>query len=129
MSAVVDGEPTEFAIRVALCDVSPAFRLEIIEPLDDRSPYASSLAQHGGADHIHHVRFEVEDYDRALDRLQNGLGLRPTLKAEFEGAPGVQSAFVGTYLATEEDLGFIVEIGHAPAGFSMPEPELVYPPR
>jgi hypothetical protein len=59
MSAVVDGEPTDFAMRVALCQLSPGFRLEIIQPLDERSPYARSLAERGGADHIHHVRFEV----------------------------------------------------------------------
>jgi hypothetical protein len=45
MTAVVDGEPTDFAMRVALCQLSPGFRLEIIQPLDDRSPYAKSLAQ------------------------------------------------------------------------------------
>ncbi len=129
MSAVVDGEPTDFAMRVALCHLSPSFRLEIIQPLDDRSPYADSLARHDGADHIHHVRFDVDDYDRALDRLQNGLGLRPAMSAEFAGAPGIRSVFAGTYLHTDDDLGFIVEIGHAPEGFSMPEPELVYPPQ
>jgi methylmalonyl-CoA/ethylmalonyl-CoA epimerase len=126
MSAVVDGTPTEFAMRVALCGVSPTFRLELIQPLDDRSPYARSLAQRGGADHIHHVRFEVEDYDRAGERLRR-LDLRRVLEAEFDGAPGVGSRFAGTYYDTEDDLGFIVEIGHLPPGFSMPEPELVYP--
>jgi hypothetical protein len=39
----------------------------------------------------------------------------------------VDGAFVGTYFATEDDLGLVVEIGHAPDGFSMPAPECVYP--
>jgi hypothetical protein len=128
MTAVVDGEPTEFAMRVGLAQVSPASRIEIIEPLDDRSPYAQSLARHGGADHIHHVRFDVDDYDAALSQLQDGLGKRTTMSAEFSGATGVEGAFIGTYLDTEDDLGFLVEIGRAPAGFAMPPPELVYPP-
>jgi hypothetical protein len=38
MSAVVEGEPVDFAMRVALCSLSPAARIEIIQPLDDRSP-------------------------------------------------------------------------------------------
>ena len=126
MSAVVDGTPTDFAMRVALCQLSPGFRLEIIQPLDDRSPYAKSLARSGGADHVHHVRFEVDDYETAGERLR-GLGLPRVLEAEFAAAPGVEGRFAGTYFDTEDDLGFIVEIGRAPPGFAMPEPEQVYP--
>ena len=127
MSAVVDGRPTEFAMRVALAQVSPTARIELIQPLDDRSPYARSLARHGGADHIHHVRFDVADYDAAQARLAEELGLHTTLSAEFAGAPGVDATFVGTYFDTEDELGFVVEIGRAPADFAMPEPESVYP--
>lgn len=127
MSADVDGEPTDFAMRVALCQLAPGFRLEIIQPLDERSPYAKSLAERGGADHVHHVRFEVDDYDVARGRLR-GLGLRMPLEAEFDGAPGIDSRFAATYFATESDLGLVVEIGRAPDGFAMPDPEQVYPP-
>jgi catechol 2,3-dioxygenase-like lactoylglutathione lyase family enzyme len=126
MSALVDGVPTAFAMRVALCRLTPTFRLELIQPLDGRSPYAASLAEHGGADHVHHVRFEVDDYEHAGERLDR-LGLGRMLEAEFAGAPGVESRFVGTYYDTRDELGFVVEIGHMPAGFAMPEPELVYP--
>ena len=126
MSALVDGAPAAFAMRVALAALSPAFRVELIQPLDDGSPYAASLAEHGGADHVHHLRLEVGDYERAGARL-DGLGLRRVLEAEFDGAPGVASRFAGTYYDTRDDLGFIVEIGHAPPGFAMPPPEEVYP--
>lgn len=127
MSAKLDGEPIDFAFRVALCQISPTFRLEIIQPLDDRSPYAKSLAERHGADHVQHVRFEVNDYEAASDRLA-GLGLRRVFEGEFDAAPGSQERFVGTYFGTEGDLGFIAEIGRAPEGFAMPEPEAVYPP-
>jgi hypothetical protein len=100
--------------------------IELIQPLDERSPYAASLAEHSGADHVHHVRFEVEDYERAGARL-DVLGLRRMLDAEFAGADGVSPRFAGTYFDARDELGFIVEIGHAPPGFSMPAPELVYP--
>ena len=126
MSAVVDGRPTDFTMRVALAQLSPTSRIELIQPLDDRSPYAESLARHGGADHIHHVRFDVDDYDASLEHLRDGLGLRTAMSAEFLGASD-GPPFAGTYFAAEEDLGFILEIGRAPAGFAMPEPESVYP--
>jgi methylmalonyl-CoA/ethylmalonyl-CoA epimerase len=126
MSAEVDGEPSDLAFRVALCQVSPTFRLEIIQPLDDRSPYARSLAERGGADHVHHVRFEIADYDDAADRL-DALGLDRIFHGEFDAALGAEGRFVGTYFGTEKDLGLIVEIGKAPPAFAMPEPEAVYP--
>ena len=47
--------------------------------------------------------------------------------AEFSGASGETPRFAGTYFATEEELGFVVEIARAPEGFAMPEPEAVYP--
>lgn len=126
MKASVDGVPTDFAFRVALATLPSGARVEIIQPLDDRSPYAQSLARNGGADHVHHVRFDVEDYDAAAERLR-GLGVDEPLHAEFAGAPGEEGAFVGTYFATDDHLGLVVEIGHAPPGFAMPEPERVYP--
>ncbi len=126
MSAAVRGTPTEFAMRVALCSLASGTRIELIEPLDERSPYAESLARHGGADHIHHVRLDVDDYAETRETL-TGLGLEPVLDATFAGAPGVSSVVTATYLATEDDLGFLLEIGDIPAGFAMPEPERVHP--
>jgi catechol 2,3-dioxygenase-like lactoylglutathione lyase family enzyme len=126
MSAVVDGEPTDFEMRVALCNVSPAQRIELIQPLDDRSPYARSLAVHDGADHVHHLRLDVAGYDEADAGLRR-LGLRRLMDAEFAGAADSEAKFVGTYYGTEDELGVIVEIGEARPGFLMAEPEEVYP--
>jgi len=50
------------------------------------------------------------------------------LEAEFDGAPGIDERFAARYFRTEDDLGLVVEIGGAPAGFAMPEAEEVYPP-
>lgn len=123
MTAVVHGRPVEFAIRVALCRLSPSFRIELIQPLDDRSPYAESLAAHGGKDHIHHLRFDVDDYAGTATQL-DALGATRIFEGRFAGSPG---DFVGTYFDTVGDLGFIAEIGAAPSGFAMPEPEETYP--
>jgi len=126
MQAQVDGEPADFAMRAALCQLGSSFRLEVIQPLDDRSPYAKSLQKHGGADHIHHVRLDVGDYASALGRLRE-LGLESRLEATFAGGDPAGPRLTGAYLGTEADLGFILEIARMPEGFTMPEPEYVYP--
>ena len=128
MSSVVDGEPNEYAMRAAMCQVSPTFRVELIQPLDDHDPYAQSLARSGGRDHLHHVRLDVADYEAARARLDR-LGVGIAADEEFAGAPGVESQFRATYFATEDDLGFVLQIGQAPPGFEMPEPDDVYPVR
>lgn len=58
MTALVNGEPTAFAMQAALCQVGPHFRVEIIQPVGGGSPYAESLGRHQGANHVHHVRLE-----------------------------------------------------------------------
>jgi catechol 2,3-dioxygenase-like lactoylglutathione lyase family enzyme len=127
MRAVCDGAPTRFAFRVALAQLSPTARVELIQPLDANGPYAQSLARNGGADHIHHVRFEVADYAASTATLRGELGLHTIMSAEFDAAPGNGSKFECAYFATGADLGFVAEIGCAGAGFAMPEPESVYP--
>jgi catechol 2,3-dioxygenase-like lactoylglutathione lyase family enzyme len=127
MSAEVDSEPVEFEMRVGLCQLDNA-RIELLQPLDDRSPYARSLAAHGGADHVHHVRFDVASYDESAARLRE-LGAREVFHAAFEaGGNGDSAPLTATYFATDDELGFTTEIVGVPDHFAMPEPELVYPP-
>ena len=126
MSSVVGGEPNEYAMRAAMCHVSPSFRVELIQPLDDHGPYARSLARFGGRDHVHHVRFDVADYGAARDRLEQ-LGVPVAADEEFAGAPGVEERFRATYFDTDDELGFVLQIGHAPPSFEMPAPDEVYP--
>ena len=126
MSAKLDGEPVEFEMRVGLCQLANA-RIELLQPLDERSHYARSLAEHGGADHIHHVRFDVASYDESSAQLA-AAGAQPTFEADFAQGPGGDaSPLSATYFATDADLGFTVEIVKVPERFAMPEPELVYP--
>jgi methylmalonyl-CoA/ethylmalonyl-CoA epimerase len=129
MAAEVDGEPVEFEMRVGLCQLENA-RIELIQPLDDCSPYASSLAAHGGGDHIHHVRFDVANYDDSAARLRE-LGARAIFHAAFQaGGDGADSSpLTATYFATDSELGLTTEIVGVPDDFAMPEPERVYPQR
>lgn len=127
IEATVGGRPTEFGMRVGLAHIDESTRIEIIQPTDDRSPYAESLEARGGADHIHHVRMDIADYGDSRDRLEGELGLSTVLDGTFQtGAPDARSS--ATYLATEQDLGFIVEVAELPPGVVYPEPDYVYPP-
>jgi hypothetical protein len=126
MAATVDGERVEFEMLVGLCQLANA-RVELIQPLDDRSPYARSLSEHAGADHIHHVRFDVESYDESAAQLR-GLGARTIFDAAFKpGGAEDGDRLAATYFATDADLGFTVEIVGVPDGFAMPEPDSIYP--
>lgn len=127
MRAVCSGGPTVVPFRAALAQLSPTTRVELIQPLGDHGPYAQSLARHAGADHIHHVRFDVADYAASTATLGRELGLDTIMKAEFDGAPGSPSKFDCAYFDARADLGFVVEIGCAGPGFSMPEAESVFP--
>ncbi len=126
VSAELDSQPAEFAMRAALAQLGPHFRVEIIQPLEGESPYAESLERHGGADHIHHVRFDVADFDRARDHFSD-LGLRNVMDARFAGGTEESPRLVGAYIDTREDLGFVLEIADVPAGFVMAVPEYEYP--
>jgi hypothetical protein len=124
VAAMFDGRPSELSMRVGLAQVGASFRLELIEPLDERSPYAESLAKHGDADHVHHVRFDVADYDAAAGHLR-GLGLASPLDASFVGSDG-ETAVTATYFDAA-DLGIVLEVAQVPDGFSMPAPSAVVP--
>lgn len=121
----VDGTDVGFAMRAGLCQFGPTTRVEIIQPLDDLSPYAQSLEERGGADHIHHIRVDVGDHDRAFEHLE-GLDIDKLMVGRFQGAdPAMRS--LATYWATDDDLGFTLELSQMPPGFSMPEPDYIYP--
>jgi hypothetical protein len=127
VSAEVNGRPTEFSMRAALASMGPHFRVEIIQPLNGDDPYTPSLERHNGADHIHHVRFDVSNYDEAVGEL-HALGLHSVMDARFAGGTEESPRLVGRYVDTTEDLGFMLELAHVPPGFVMATPEYEYPP-
>jgi methylmalonyl-CoA/ethylmalonyl-CoA epimerase len=127
VSAEVNGRPAEFSMRAALAPLGPHFRVEIIQPLDGDNPYTPSLERHGGADHIHHVRFDVSDYDEAAAEME-ALALRSVMDARFAGGTAESPRLVGKYVDTTDDLGFVLELADVPSGFVMATPEYEYPP-
>lgn len=124
IDAEVEGEPVKFAMRAGFCRLEPGIRIEIIQPLDDRSPYAESLRRHGGANHVHHLRLDVGDQAGSRSRMRE-LGLPTILDGEFAGLEGTSSR--ATYFDTSADLGFIVEIAAMPEGYVRIEPDGAYP--
>ena len=125
MQAKVNGSPVDFRMRAGLAQLGLAFRLEIIQPLDELGPYAEALSRAGGADHVHHVRVDVPDFARTRDELI-ALGVPVSLEASFTGGSS-EHRFQAMYFDARDDLGLVLEIGAAPAGFSMPEPDYIYP--
>ena len=94
-------EPADFTARMAFTEIGQ-IELELIQPLDGQSVWSDFLQEHGPG--IHHIRFNVDEYEpvadylknRGVDVAQSGEGIRP-----------------GTYWAnlnTEALIGFGIEI-------------------
>jgi hypothetical protein len=112
------GNEESIKIRQAFVQAG-SLELELIQPLEGtRNAYWEFLQSRGEG--IHHVLFETEDMDTAVDEfarkgikvLQNGTGIRP----------GTRWAL----LDTQELTGFLVELRHRPGpsdGSSIPDGE------
>jgi LAO/AO transport system kinase len=81
--------PTQ-GVRVRFVDTGDG-RLELIEALDDASPFAASLRARGAG--LHHVALRVDDLAATLDRLA-ARGVRLIDRAGRPGAHGTTVAFV-----------------------------------
>jgi methylmalonyl-CoA/ethylmalonyl-CoA epimerase len=110
------GEPGNFKARLAFAELGQ-IELEIVEPLEGESIWSDFLRDHGGG--IHHIRFNVDDVKPVQNYLagkeiisaQNGSGLRP-----------------GTnfmYFASEEKIGFVIEVMNALPGTDGHTPKIV----
>ena len=72
---------------------------ELIEPLDEEGIYARCLAEKGEG--IHHVAVATANFDETVARAERGNDV--ILSDEFSGARFA-------YLATERDLGVVLEV-------------------
>lgn len=62
-TALVHGKPTPFRLRIAFGALGGVL-LELLQPLDDRSPHARFLAERGEG--MHHLAYLVADFDAQL---------------------------------------------------------------
>jgi methylmalonyl-CoA/ethylmalonyl-CoA epimerase len=109
------GQEERIKIRQAFVQAG-TLELELIQPLEGSSAYSEFLETKGEG--IHHVLFETEDMDAAVEEfsrkgvtvLQNGTGIRP----------GTRWAL----LDTQSLVGFLIELRHRPGpsdGTSIPD--------
>jgi hypothetical protein len=119
-NATVGGQPVEYGMRLARARLGKNVVIELMEPLDDRSIYATSLKRHNGADHVHHIMCTTADYDETLEHYAK-LGIGNAMGGNFNGLDYA-------YLNTVEDLGIWIELSKVPADFVVPQADQVYPP-
>ena len=101
--ALVHGKPTPFSLRIAF-GVLGGVLLELLEPLDDRSPHAEFLDAHGEG--MHHLAFLVPDFDEQLAAVR---GAHPEAQLLIDGTgPGNPVRWV--YLDGSAAHGTVIEL-------------------
>jgi methylmalonyl-CoA/ethylmalonyl-CoA epimerase len=101
--ALVHGKPTPFSLRIAF-GLLGGVLLELLEPLDDRSPHAEFLDTHGEG--MHHLAFLVPDFDEQLAVAREA---RPEAELLIDGTgPGNPVRWV--YLDASAAHGTVIEL-------------------
>jgi methylmalonyl-CoA/ethylmalonyl-CoA epimerase len=104
----INGETPSAEWRVVMAQAGST-QIELIQPTKGTSMFSESLARHGGADHVHHVRCKFEEDTRQAvvdDAREKGIPVAIT----GHNTSGVEMAF----LDSEPDLGFMLEFVHVP---------------
>jgi methylmalonyl-CoA/ethylmalonyl-CoA epimerase len=110
------GKPADFTARMAFTDLGP-IELELIQPLEGESIWADFLRERGGG--IHHIRFNVEDVTPVQDYLaENGI-------VSAQHGSGIRPGTTWMNFASEEKLGFVIEIMNALPGTDGRTPKIV----
>jgi len=108
---ILDDRPLtgiETGVRIAMADLG-RLQIELLEPMYGPSTYMSFLKERGEG--VHHLSFgRIEDHGRFVEAMTRaGQGI------EMQGVWGGAVTF--TYLATQKDLGVILEaVSPAPEG-------------
>jgi len=113
---VMHDKEGSYAMRAAITKIGNV-QFELVEPLDDKSPYAEFLKKHGEG--LHHVDFLVDDYGETL-RFFRGKGVGVLMGGNWHGIKF-------TYFDSQKELGLIAEIVEYPRGLEAPKADDVYP--
>jgi methylmalonyl-CoA/ethylmalonyl-CoA epimerase len=111
------GEPADYAFRVALDVHDP--QIELIQPLDEGSPYASWLAE--GNRGLHHLGYLVEDLAAAIAAMEMA-GYELLMGGTGHGADGTGGF---AYFDTVAQLGYLTEAIERPG--RRHEPDAIVP--
>lgn len=101
--ALVHGAPTPFSLKIRFGVLGNTI-VELLEPLDDRSPHAEFLAERGEG--LHHLAYLVTDFDRQLAAAR---AAAPTTKLLIDGT-GPGNPWRWVYLSGDAALGAIIEL-------------------
>lgn len=110
------GKKQGYEMDVAVCPIGDV-RFEYIEPFT-RSIFSDFYDQYG-EDMIHHLKFDVRDYQEALDFYRQK-GIELIQKGHQQGDKGEN---VYNFLETTEEFGFITEIVNVTKDFIKPQPD------
>ncbi len=77
------GQPAKVKVKISMAQLGDV-QLELIEPLDEKSPHREFLDSKGEG--IQHIMFSVKDFDRETARLTKE-GAVELLRAKFPGGP------------------------------------------
>ena len=100
---LVHGKPIPVSLRVAFGELGGVL-LELLEPLDDRSPHAEFLATHGEG--MHHLAFVVPDFDEQLAAARTA---DPDARLLIDGT-GPGNPFRWVYLDSGAAHGTVIEL-------------------
>ena len=114
------GKRKDHAMLVAVCPIGDV-RFELIEPLTG-SIYTDYMDKYGDSI-INHLKLGVDDYDFAVNYLQN-IGLESIQSGHQLGVKGKN---IYNYFDTFKSLGFLLEIVNVTEDFIKPEPQYWYP--
>jgi methylmalonyl-CoA/ethylmalonyl-CoA epimerase len=81
---LVHGKPASVPLRIAFGALGGVV-LELLEPLDDRSPHAAFLAERGEG--MHHLAFVVEDFDEQLAAVRGDASTELLIDGTGPGNP------------------------------------------
>ncbi len=110
------GQPGKFSARMAFTELG-SVELELIQPLDGESIWADFLREQGGG--IHHLRFNVDALEPVQDYLaQNGI-------VSAQHGSGIRPGTTWMNFASEEKVGFVIEVMNAFPGTDGRTPQIV----
>jgi hypothetical protein len=100
--ALVHGRTTSFSLKIAFGVMGKSI-IELLEPLDDRSPHAEFLAQQGEG--LHHIAFLVTDFEERVNKAREASGLELLVDGS-----GPENRIRWAYLQGPSTHGAVIEL-------------------
>lgn len=110
------GQPAEFTARMAFTELG-SVELELIQPMEGKSIWADFLRERGEG--IHHIRFNVDE----IETVQEYLNSHEILPAQ--SGEGIRTGTVWMNFASQDKVGFIVEVMKTLPGTDGRTPQIV----